>query len=272
MVFPPAKPTKRRTVKKPKFTPLTPEQQAAQQEEQRKYRLFLVQQAEIQRQEDAARKLRKDAELAADKRPRWMREHVVDPDWLKASNAALKQGAEHRLFPLGEDMLDCVGQCMGKALYNTLGKTAQLEIAEVIRDDSKSAKLPAETDGRSEIAEALRHLIDTVLELADDTLPEDGKPGALPDRAKVKELLPLSTTLHLLHLGFDNIIQTVVGDTQELGDRLRSDLCDRAQDEVVFDDLGPDVLAKYIQALSMTERHVLCQELSIPTNSLDLAQ
>jgi hypothetical protein len=268
MVFPPAKPTKRRTVKKPKFTPLTPEQQAAQEEENRKYRLFLVQQAEIQRQEDAARKLRKDAELAADKRPRWMREHVVDPDWLKASNAALKQGAEHRLFPLGEDMMACVDKCMGKALDNTLGTAAQHRILHAIKDP-KAPALPAETDGQCEIADALTRLIEDMHEAVEYAL--EGKDVRI-DWDKLKANLMLSQSLHLLKLGFDNIVQTIVGDTQALGDQLHSDLCDRAQDEVVFDDLGPDVLAKYIQALSMTERHVLCQELSIPTNSLDLAQ
>jgi hypothetical protein len=271
---PPAKPAKRRTVKKPKFTPLTPEQIAAQQEEQRKYRLFLVQQAEIQRQEDAARALRQDAELAADKRPRWMREHVVDPEWKAASDKALKQGAEHRLFPLGKDMLDCVGKCMDKALNNTLGTAAQLVVAKSALDKT-APLLPSETDGRREIAEALALLVNTVLELADDTLPEDGKPGATPDHDKVRKQLQLSQPLHLLKLGFDNIIQKALEEKNEgkgLGDELHSDLCAHAQDEVVFDDLGADVLVEYIRSLSMTDRHWLCQELSIPTNSLDLAQ
>ncbi len=231
---------KRRTVKKPKYTPEEMEAQRLERIRVQNENMRLQNEREALRRQEAAEKLaRYEAELAADNRPRWMRDSVVDPDWIAAyekSNPPVK-----RPFRLGNTMLECVGYAGEAASAVIFGKQFDLTtLARLCTDEDARADASDEREGRHEVATAVARIIAITLDAADDTIPEDGKPGQLPDRAKVDAELrtTLVPALNKLHIAVNTVIGRITANDDKhdpIGDQLQADLWYRAIDEVDYD-------------------------------------
>jgi len=268
--------TKRKVVKKARTPAYTPEQEQAHRDQWKKNREEMerinVEHAARKRQEQLERQARLDAELTADKRPRWMRESVVDPSWIEAYNKA-HAVSDTRPFPLGSDLLDCVGyagQAASGLVFGSQIKLAQL--ARASTDEDQRAILSEERDGVFEVAAAVASIVAMTLDAADDTIPEDAKPGTLPDRTKVDTALRtlLLPSLHKLKIAMETVIGRIHANDDKhdaIGDQLQADLWERASDEVPLPE-NFDIVPM-IRNMSDLERQALCRDLGINHSNLD---
>ncbi len=265
--------TKRRVVKKPKLSPEQIEANRLERIRQNAADARRWNEQEAARQLEAAQnKARHEAELAADTRPRWMRESVVDPDWLEAYNKAHRYDTPSRPFQLGSDMLDCVYHAGGRASCDVFGNQDLAKLGHLARastDEDCRANLSEDADASHEFATAIAAIIAATFDAADDTIPEDGKPGQLPDRTKAEKSLAstLTPALRRLKDAVDALLGRVVTEDDIIRDQLQEDLCEVGKDEVTILAENVDV-AQIIRDMGDLDRMLLCRELGIPVANL----
>jgi hypothetical protein len=183
----------------------------------------------LRQQKEQARALRLEEELARDKRPRWMREHVVDPEWIKAYK-------DTRPYPKDHFILDVIRNAIEHRL-NLLFNNK--ELLEACIDVKKRESLYMEHDGRNEIALGVETLIDSVLKAVEDA---KGNPDA-----DVRKRIGKSVKESLDHIrdGLSFAMQDMLAEDDEYlkaKDRMDSQSAIRLWEDIqeCYDLFGPD--------------------------------